>query len=190
MSPAGGVCTAGSSAFTGTGAVVTLGQVTFSPDPGTVGMGTADVQLSLQVPLVQAGSGGGVSNVMFIGMTYEVTGQTVFANNAGGGYTNYIGLGTTTGTINGQYMQDANPATAINNLPAQLTALNCLVDINGAGACGFTFGPTDFTLAVGSETYDFQHTFNVLVPEPATASLLGVGLLASIIAASRRRHSL
>ena len=55
--------------------------------------------------------------------------------------------------------------------------------------CGFTFGPTSFPVDDGSETLDFQHTFNLNVPEPATWMMMVVGLLGLGFLGRRRGQS-
>ena len=47
----------------------------------------------------------------------------------------------------------------------------------GAAAAPITFGPTSFPVDDGTRALDFQHTFRLNVPEPATWMMMVVGLL-------------
>jgi hypothetical protein len=185
VSPAGGVCGGIDSDFSIAGAVQALGSITFNPDPGIPGIGSVDFSVALQGPLTQTGSGGGASSIVFNNMVYSFNGALSQSIPFGANY-NYFTLGPAAGLINGEYSVDGGTAVPILNLPAQVNGLNCIVDINGAGGCGVTFGANGFTLPVGTETYDFQHTFNVIVPEPASATLLGLSLVSLLVVARRR----
>jgi hypothetical protein len=76
-------------------------------------------------------------------------------------------------------------------------SLNCSATLTGQ--CGFTVGFADTasypglhldigeTIINPAEDYEFVWTFNVIIPEPSTATLLGLGLVG--LGVTRRRRA-
>lgn len=104
---------------------------------------------------------GAGSPITFTGVTYTGT-VNVFSV---GDVISSLGPGTSTvsGTVNG------NPFS----VSPQLAILNC-----AGGLCGVTFGKTGFT---NVESHDWVHTFNVGVPEPASALLVLLGVAGLVV---------
>ncbi|MBW2288463.1 MAG: PEP-CTERM sorting domain-containing protein [Deltaproteobacteria bacterium] len=106
----------------------------------------------------------------------------------------------TTGTVRGTYEQflgnasvggPTNFGTVLLPITVGYGSLNCADSLTGQ--CGFTMGfdAPELNLNVGTTgggaPYEFVWTFNVIVPEPSTASLLGLGLVG--LASLRRRRA-
>ena len=170
--------------------VTTTGAFDYTPLGG--GAGTMDITLSL-ADFSMAGTGpDGVEEIVFSGIQISVPGWSTF--DPLDDLSSIFGLGTGTATITGSYTQlDGSSgvvvgATAINQV-VDATSLNCLLSPAGVGQCGVSFGSSrDFQISVGSanaETQDVQLTGNfLLVPEPSTALLVGLGL---VVTGMRRR---
>lgn len=96
-----------------------------------------------------------------------------------------FGLGSVSGTV--EEIGGAGP-TAFSDLTVSFSGLSCVL-LNGEGQCGLHVGAftdaADWALDVDSVDHDVVQTFNVIVPEPGTFGLVGLGLLG--IAARRRR---
>lgn len=144
---------------------------------------TIDIDITLATATM-FGSHDGITEVIFTSVNYVVSDIPVFV--AAGGS---IFAGTNTGTVTGTYEQSDGTITvvgpdAINELSTIFSAFSCS-NLDAVGLCGFTVGGSrDFALNVGEtgfgDSTDFVHTFNfnVVIPEPASASLLALGLVA------------
>ncbi len=135
---------------------------------GTITEGGGSVTINVTLPsMTMPGSAGPVTEVVFTNVTYSYSGSTI------GGF----------GSVSGTYSQTGGTGDTAFNL-----ANSVLFSSYTEGCdllCGFTVGRSGFTLSVNSTNHDFVHTFNVVIPEPSTALLLGGGLAA--LAARRRR---
>jgi len=159
---------------------LTTGSITFGPTTATI---------TLTVPSYSmTGSSGSVTDLDFTNVTYSATvGITVF--DLGGGILQIDQtVGLATGTVSGTY--DEVGGTASRSLfddTVSFSNLSCFL-IDGVGQCGLDVGSlaqsADLALDVDGVGHDMVQTFNVIVPEPSTIALLGLGLLA--LAARRR----
>jgi hypothetical protein len=140
-----------------------------------------------------------VARIVFSTVTYTMTGMN--ATNDGSGVIQ--GLGAASGTVSGSYeTRDGSGGllvgpTAFSSIPVKFSSVLCPAD--GQGQCSFTVGffrdgsPAEpFRLSVqgvtpgNSANHDFVHTFNLVVPEPASAGLLLIGLAGLAAGRSRR----
>lgn len=98
-----------------------------------------------------------------------------------------IGGLATTGSVEGSYEQflgntSVGGPTPFGPVTVGYGSLNCADTLTGQ--CGFTMGfdAPELNLNVGTTEdgtpYEFVWTFNLIVPEPSTAMLLGLGMLA------------
>lgn len=94
----------------------------------------------------------------------------------GGSYTTI--LPDTAASVSGEIAFFDGPFEPFSHDDVVATNLVC-----GGNQCGVVFGPSGFSGSNG--TYDYVHTFNVVLPEPGVIALLGLGLVA--IAARRAR---
>ncbi len=157
--------------------------------PGTLGPGTA--ALSLLLPSATfTGSFDGITSVVFTNVALVAIGWPVVVTGA-----DITDTASVVGTVTGTFEQFAGAISvggpqAFNEM-STFSTLSCLPPF--AGQCGFIVGsafPRDLTLSVGqgaAADHDFELTFNLVVPEPATASLFALGLGLSLLA---RRRSL
>lgn len=143
---------------------------------------TIDIDLTL-TSATMTGSHDGVVDVIFSSVNYVVDDMGValaFGNQLHGLFQS--------GSITGFYEQFNGGSVvgpgAIGPMTSDFTAFSC-TNLDAIGTCGLTVGASrDFTLDVGTsgsgDPTDFVHTFNfnVVVPEPASASFLTLGLLA------------
>ena len=143
---------------------------------------TIDIDITLTTGTM-FGSHDGITDVIFTSVNYVVDDMSAVSFG-----TNLFGS-LKSGTVTGTYEQSDGTITvvgpdAINDLSASFNNFSCS-NLDAVGLCGFTVGASrDFALLVGEtglgDSTDFVHTFNfnVVVPEPASATLLALGLLA------------
>jgi len=134
----------------------------------------------------------GVDEIIFTNLTFTISGWSAFDFGATGTAQAFSGA---TGMVSGTYEQFLAGGSVVgpqNFVQAvQFTALSCVVD--GTGICGFSVGFGNPTLLLdvgttGSGTeHEFNWTFNFAIPEPSTATLLGLGLVG--LASVRRRRA-
>lgn len=123
---------------------------------------------------------GGVDEIAFTSTTYTVTGIPILISG-----NQIFGMGDASGSVSGTYEQLFGGGTVGGPSGFGATADFGIFQCLGA-SCGFTVGHTkDFALSVGGTSFDFVHTFNVVIPEPNTAALLALGLVG--LASARRR---
>lgn len=130
----------------------------------------------------------GGDTVSFSSLSYTATVTATVSSLGFGGLVSVNQFGAATGSVTGSYSASLGGSGPIALAP-DVHSLSCVVDGSGVGVCGFTFGPTSFPVDDGSETLDFQHTFNVNLPEPATWMMMLVGLLGLGYLGNRRRPS-
>jgi hypothetical protein len=174
-----------------------ISAITFSLDPpgaktttGTIDLLGTTAVISLTVPsYTMTGSSGSVTGLVFSDVTYSAT-IPITTTDLGFGFLSITqDSGLTTGSVSGTYSQTGGPGAApFGDATASYTNFNCFLD-SGVGQCGFTVGGlqslADFALDVDGVDHDVVQTFNVIVPEPGTFALVGLGLLG--IATRRRR---
>lgn len=191
--PAGGACAPIDYDFDVTPAPAT-GSIDFTPAGGI--NWTVDIDIAVAT-LTMEDTGGaidGVDRIVFSDLHFVVDDWA--AIQFGGS----IAGVTTTGTVSGSYEQflgggsvvgsTSIGATPLTPVSVSYGSLNCADTLTGQ--CGFTvgFSAPELNLDIGTtgsgSPYKFVWTFNVVVPEPSTASLLGLGLVG--IASLRRRR--
>ena len=161
---------------------------------GTIELDATAMELSFQLSVVElalapvAGSDdNGVSQVVFSNTSYAASGLSLFA--MGGG--SYLIGPAQTAAVEGMQTQMGVAGPAAFAAPTARVNGSCL-DLGVGLSCGLSFGQSSFVFDVGAspEARYFQHTANFVasgtVPEPSTAALVGLGLLAAA-AGSRRR---
>jgi len=142
---------------------------------GTIGINAAGTIASIDLHVASATFDDPVAlvSVTFAGVDY--TGDVAIQTFGPGLYFQNVAV-LSSGTVDGT----AN-TIAFTRSPG-ISNLNCAV-VGGAGQCGFTFGSSGFTNVSGQ---DWAHTFNVtVIPEPASALLVALGMLGSLLRARR-----
>ena len=153
------------------------------------GTGTLDIvgnNLSFSITLASTtlvsigASDNGVTQIDFTSTTY--TGGATLMPLGGGFYSILSGSASISGTQTPTGAGAAGPFAAAD----ALLSGSCQ-DTGASISCGIVFGAAnDFNFLVNGQTRHFTHTMNVTaVPEPATAALVGAGLLGLGIAGSR-----
>jgi hypothetical protein len=153
------------------------GTLTFTPTVGM--MGTMSILLSVpSFTLERALSAGTVETIVFTGVSVSISGWSAIISGS-----NIVNLGGGTGTVSGTYTQlDNLSAVVVGATPFTDTSVsfgNLICPSTGVGLCGFQIGfagnwvlPVDLT----ATPHEFVATFNMVVPEPGTGALLGLGL--------------
>lgn len=171
------------------------------PATGTVDINGGPQFYSIDISLGVASatySGGfdGVDSITFSNLTFDITGwQGVDILQTG-----TVATSPALGLVTGSYQQynGAAPVGSSVGINEQVTFSNFICSTDGTGQCGFEVGfvnsPPGFPSLIepigatgGGTDHQFVMTFNVVVPEPSTASLLGLGLVG--VAALRRRRA-
>ncbi len=163
-----------------TPAKLTTGSITFTPTTATI---------SFLVPSYSmTGSSGSVTDIDFTNVSYSATVGISVIDFGGGMIQVNQDLGFATGSVSGTYDQIGGPGSGpFSDLSVSFANLSCFL-IDGVGTCGVDVGSfaqnADFSLDVDGVDHDVVQSFNVVVPEPSTLALLGLGMLAL---AGRRR---
>ena len=144
---------------------------------------TIDIDITLASGTMFGGHDG-ISEVIFTNVNYVVNAAPVTLTVPPG----MLFAGPGAGTVTGTYEQSDGTSTvlgpdAINGLSAFFNNFSCS-NLDAVGLCGFTVGASrDFALSIGQtgpgDSTDFVQTFsfNAVIPEPTTASLLALGLV-------------
>ncbi len=170
------------------------------PATGTVAINGGPQSYSIDISLGVASatySGGfdGVDSITFSNLTFDITGwQGVDILQTG-----TVATSPALGLVTGSYQQynGAAPVGGSVGFNEQVSFSNFICSADGTGQCGFEVGfvnSLNFPSLIepigatgGGTDHQFVMTFNVVVPEPSTASLLGLGLVG--VAALRRRRA-
>ncbi len=197
----GGGLDVGHACLSSTGAGLCAPSSTFTvgatyPVSGTVvyddTAGTIDIDLTLATATM-SGSHDGVTDIVFTTTHYVVDDMAVAVAFPGSLYG-----ANATGTVDGSYEQFSGGGSVVANtafgpISTEYNGISCS-GLAGVGLCGLTvggLGDRDFALDVGTtgsgDSTDFVHTldFNIVIPEPGTGLLFGLGLIA--LAGARRR---
>lgn len=165
------------------------GTITIDTGANTIGfsLSAASVVLDADPGLGQPAVDDGASSLVFTGGSYSGSGIAVSAAPGPLGSTVYtIGAGAVASvSFVDVEAVGAGPGGPLSFAATRVTG-QCLINTNGTGQCGLTFGATGttpFQIPGGIEfgTYDryVRHTMNVgVVPEPGTLLLLGTGIAA------------
>ena len=198
----GGACVDGSPScpaaedfeLSGLGAATGTIDVTFGglfPAPSSVDI---DVDVASLLMIDTAGAIDGVDSILFTNLTFDVVG---FSAPYFGGPA-LTGPGPVLGTVTGTYEQflGAAPVVGATDFSQVVSFGNLSCSTTGIGNCGFSVSTTDSVafpglhLDVGTTgggtDYLVQWTFNVAIPEPSVATLLGLGLV--VFGCVRRRR--
>jgi len=175
--------------FSLAGLAAATGTVTITPVVGPVPSHLVDLDVDV-ASLTLTGAFDGVDTILFTNLTFDVTG--IPALDIGG---DLVLVGAPLVTVTGTYEQFLGASSVVGpqnfSQSVSLTSLGCATD--GTGACGWGLQSTgamplnlDIGATGGGTAHDFGFTFNVAIPEPSTAALLGLGLI-GLVGARRRR---
>jgi len=168
-------------AFTLTPTVPVTGSFVYTPSGG--GLGSLSLELDV-ADFSMTGSGpDGVVELVFSNVHLSVASWSTFEVGS-----DIQGLGAANLTLSGDYEQlDGGAATVAgpSSLGQVVQATNLSCPLDGSGQCGLSLVARDFQISVGSAnaaTYDVTWTFNiqVAVPEPSSAALIALGLVAAV----------
>ena len=134
---------------------------------------TVSFTLTLLAPAVF--TGGGPPATLLPGTVFSASGIPVLKIPSGGGY-ELIQIGTATGVV--APVGWGAPYSQVVGTP-DVSSLDCLVDTGSQ--CGFSLGAGGNIITDGVTPYQVLETFNVVVPEPATLAIVGVGLAALLL---------
>lgn len=168
--------------------VFTLDPQATVPAGGGIVFGATTVDITLTgLDYSMTGASGSVEQIDFANVSYSVSGIAVSYSTLAPGVVQVLAdPGSTLGAVTGTYEQldgvggTVVPAGIFSDNSISFTNFQCLLS-NGTGQCGFTVGDVRstgaFSLDVDGTSHDLIQNFNVVVPEPGTFALLGLGLL-------------
>jgi hypothetical protein len=156
-------------------AVAAGGTITFA---GNLVGPTDVVSISLLVPSsLFAQSPSGPDTVTFSALAY--TGSlNASVTPLGGGLVLVSQTDPGSGTIVGSLTATAGGSGPVSLGSVDVNSFTCILDGANQGTCGLTFGITGFGVTIGGTPTQFQHTFNLVLPEPTALALLLAGLAA------------
>lgn len=152
--------------------------------------GTANI--TLNVPsFTMTGLSGAVTALDFSAVSYSASVSITTLPLGGGLALIQQTPGAAIGSVSGSYTQVGGPGSGpFSDLAVSFSNLSCLLQ-DGQGTCGLTVGSftqtADFGLDVDGTDHDVVQQFNVVVPEPGSLALLGLGILALVGRPHRRR---
>lgn len=158
---------------------------------GTIGfsLSAASVVLDADPSLSQAAVDDGASSLVFTGASYSGSGISVASSAGPLGSTVYTiaaGAVASVSFVDVDAVGSGGTGGPLSFAATRVTG-SCLINPNGTGQCGLTFGPSgtdNFRIPSSPAefgTYDryVRHTINVgVIPEPGTLLLLGTGIAA------------
>lgn len=150
---------------------------------GTLDISGATLTFSFSLPsAVFSGSDGAVTGATLSNVTYS--GSFSVSLNGSNTYEFQDQLTSISGTLT---PIGAGAAAAFANAAVATTG-QCVGTPGASFVCGFLFGPTGASVTVNGNTRYLRQSVNLTaIPEPGTALLLGLGLVAISSAGRRRR---
>lgn len=170
----GQVCTAGciSIPWTNNTAFATTGTITIDDTANTM-----SIALSVPYSDISGTAINGITSVQFSNTTYTFSNVAITVTP--GTLTTYAISTSGLATIDPATLTEVGTGGGSSNpiySSVRVTG-SCGLLSDNTGQCGFTFGPTGFLTAAPLSRY-VRQTFNLaVVPEPATLSLIGLGIL-------------